>query len=148
MLVQARSRSIQQSGGLKVWHGLSADEQHELEEKVYCDICIELGNQPFNALTEDEKEVIDFFVWAGCGMHKEMNLVKGGTVSMAQYWSEKGLQGPIKLMNKDNTAAAQLGTSAAKERTEEVSQGVQSSSPAWLDLFSTIRTTRRGSMTA
>ena len=46
-------------------------------------------------------------------MRKEMNSVRGNTVMMA-YWSEEGLTGPIKLMNKDNTAVAAAGTLWAK----------------------------------
>ena len=42
---------------------------------------------------------------------------------MMAYWEKEGLQGPVKLMNKDNAAAASGGSSAAKTRAGDVSQG-------------------------
>lgn len=37
------------------------------------------------------------------------------------FWFSNGLEGPVPLMNKDNTAAAAVGNDAAKKRAEEVS---------------------------
>ena len=55
-------------------------------------------------------------------MHKEINLVKGGNTAMMAYWSEEGLTGPIKLINRDNAAAAAAETSQAKDQENDVSQ--------------------------
>jgi len=54
-------------------------------------------------------------------MHKELNSCKGGNSSMMAWWAEAGLEGPVKLMNRDNTAAAAEGSSAARKRAIDVS---------------------------
>ena len=56
-------------------------------------------------------------------MHKEMNSVKGGACTMAEFWEKSGHDGPIKLMNKDNAAAANAGPSAACDHALGVSTG-------------------------
>jgi hypothetical protein len=55
-------------------------------------------------------------------MHKELNSVKGGNVKMMAWWGENKIAGPVKLMNRDNAAAATAGGSAGMRATE-VSQG-------------------------
>lgn len=55
-------------------------------------------------------------------MHKEMNSVKGGNAALVAWWVEAGLLGPMKLMNKDNVAAAAAGPSQACNRAEDVLQ--------------------------
>lgn len=122
LLLTMRNKVIQEAGGSEVWNGLSEVEQSKLNERVYRELCIQLGHEDFGRLSSTEKEVIDFFVWAGCCMHKDLNAVKGGATQMAKYWAETGLTGPMKLMNKDNAAASTMGSSAAKKRAEEVSQ--------------------------
>jgi len=54
-------------------------------------------------------------------MHKELNSCKGGNSSMMAWWAEAGLEGPVKLMNRDNTAAAAEGSLAAQKRAIDVS---------------------------
>jgi hypothetical protein len=54
-------------------------------------------------------------------MHKEMSSAKGGNSCMMAMWSKAGLNGPIKLMNRDNAAAAAGGSSSAKVHAAEVS---------------------------
>lgn len=55
-------------------------------------------------------------------MHKEMNTIKWGNTYLKIYWIDIGADGPMKLMNRDNAAAAALGGQAAADRAEEVSQ--------------------------
>lgn len=56
-------------------------------------------------------------------MHKEMNSVKGGVCTKAEFWVKSRLDGPIKLMNKDNVAAANADPSAACDHALQVSIG-------------------------
>ncbi|KAG2031188.1 hypothetical protein BDR03DRAFT_936433 [Suillus americanus] len=67
--------------------------------------------EQFDSLPQSKKDDIDFFVWAGCCMHKELNTAKGGN-------SRSGL-----LMNKDNIAASSAGSSTAKQRAIQVLTG-------------------------
>ncbi|KAF8233804.1 hypothetical protein L208DRAFT_1265063, partial [Tricholoma matsutake] len=57
------------------------------------------GEKAWESLTAEEQPEVQFFIWSGCCMHKEMNSVKGGAQVMAEYWKVAGLVGPIKLMN-------------------------------------------------
>ncbi len=58
-------------------------------------------------------------------MHKEMNAFKGGCTHMSRWWEENGISGPIKMYNRDNAAAADLGagTTAAKRAEEHTRVG-------------------------
>ncbi|KAF9218272.1 hypothetical protein BS17DRAFT_672809, partial [Gyrodon lividus] len=82
-----------------------------------------LGQEHFAGLLAQEKLTVNFFVWAGCCMHKELNVVKGGNVCMQAWWGDNNIEGPILLMNCDN-AAATLGDpdSASASCTIKVSQ--------------------------
>jgi hypothetical protein len=62
------------------------------------------------------RESVDFFVWAGCCMHKDLNAVKGGNTCMQAWWGHNGVDGLVLLMNHDNTAAASGGPSTAQAR--------------------------------
>jgi hypothetical protein len=79
-----------------------------------------LGQAQYEALSDSERHVVDLFIHAGCCMHKEINSCKGGNSSMTAWWADAGIQGPIKLMNNDNTAAAAVGSSAACKRALDV----------------------------
>jgi hypothetical protein len=81
-----------------------------------------LGEDWFNALTPVEQRYASLFIWGGCCMHKEMNSVKGGNAQMIAWWLENNLEGPMKLYNRDNSAAAAISGDAARERASEVSQ--------------------------
>jgi hypothetical protein len=50
-----------------------------------------------------------------------MNSIKGDTWMML-FWADAGLVRPIKLMNQDNAAAAEMGGDAAKARASSMSQ--------------------------
>ncbi|KIJ63694.1 hypothetical protein HYDPIDRAFT_168196 [Hydnomerulius pinastri MD-312] len=62
-----------------------------------------------------------FFVWVGCCMHKELNAVKGGDKCMTAWWDKNGIDGPLLLMNQDNTAAASGGSSDARSHAIQIS---------------------------
>ena len=64
-----------------------------------------LGEQAYQALSDDKKWLADLFIWSGCGMHKDLNAVKGGCTRMATVWLMNGVELPISLLNKDKSAA-------------------------------------------
>ncbi|KAJ7176165.1 hypothetical protein C8R43DRAFT_872843, partial [Mycena crocata] len=67
----------------------------------------------------------DLFIWGGCCMHKNLNVFKGAVLAMQQFWIDKGLPGPLKMFNRDNSAAFTLGegTSAATRAEERTCGG-------------------------
>jgi hypothetical protein len=122
VLTKANEKKIADAGGPNVWDMLSADEQATQNAETYRSVCIDLGEQAFAKLTAEEQREVDFLVWAGCCMHKEMNSVKGGNAAMAAWWEEAGLWGPMKLMNKANAAAAATGAGRARDQAVDASQ--------------------------
>ncbi|KAG1846434.1 hypothetical protein F4604DRAFT_1884162 [Suillus subluteus] len=91
--------------------------------EVVCQLRMTLGEEQFTSLSSAEKEAVDFFVWAGCCMHKELNAAKGGNTRMRAWWEQNSVDGPVLLMNKDNVAVASGGSSAAKDQAVQVSTG-------------------------
>ena len=111
------------AGGPAAWDVLPPEERQVLANAAIRELRIAVGELVFSQLSEAEKGAVDFFVWAGCCMHKELNAVKGGNTRMRAWWEENKVTGPVLLMNKDNSAAAAGGASSAKERAISVSIG-------------------------
>ena len=122
MVQQANEKKICDVGGASAWDVLSATEQKEINSKTHHNLCIELGKKAFAGLSVEEWQGIDFLIWTGCCMHKEINSVKGGYAAMAAWWLEMDLPGPIKLMNKANAAAANAGPGPAQDQAVDASQ--------------------------
>ena len=84
--IQAREQMIKASGGLNKWDQLSetakADQLAGMMEKLV----IKLGKESFNALKDNEKQVLKLFIWVGCGCHKDLNTVRGGNDVMMKWW--------------------------------------------------------------
>ncbi|KDQ50350.1 hypothetical protein JAAARDRAFT_200032 [Jaapia argillacea MUCL 33604] len=123
-LFRESERNIKSIGGIERWEALPEEERIKQNKETYKRTCQELGEESFAKLTDTERKTLETFVWGGCCMHKAMNATKGGYQKMSLAWGVANLDGPVKLMNKDNAAAAAKGgETAAKERAEEVSQG-------------------------
>ncbi|KAH7922726.1 hypothetical protein BV22DRAFT_1016713 [Leucogyrophana mollusca] len=122
MIWEITNTVIETAGGLEKWDTLSADEREFRLQEARRELHVKIGQEHFASLSEDEKNVVDFFVWAGCCMHKELNAFKGGASRMSAWWRENGIEGPVILMNRDNAAAASGGSSEAKSHAVQVSQ--------------------------
>ncbi|KDQ06229.1 hypothetical protein BOTBODRAFT_121805 [Botryobasidium botryosum FD-172 SS1] len=114
-------RNLQEAGGQAAWDAPEEKEQREFA--AYRRACARIGQDRIDAMTPAERKYIALFLWGGCSMHKEMNSVKGGSAAMAAYWKEKGLVGPLKLVNKDNRSAAASGSQATQDTIIEEAQG-------------------------
>ncbi len=116
--------AIIDAGGIETWEGLSQDQRKIRHDEAFRRFAFELREAEFAILDDSQKKDIDLLIWAGCCMHKKMNAFKGGCTHMSRWWEENGISGPIKMYNRDNAAAADLGagTTAAK-RAEEHTQG-------------------------
>ncbi|KZV79515.1 hypothetical protein EXIGLDRAFT_782180 [Exidia glandulosa HHB12029] len=112
---------IECAGGYDSWVALDTAEQEKRFSEAMDTVAYRIGLDCFNALPPWQRESIDLWVWTGCCMHKEMNIVVAGTGRMAEYWPSVGLEGPIIQPNKDNAAAIALGESAAQERALAIS---------------------------
>jgi hypothetical protein len=113
LLLEVGQHMVEHTGGLDIWNLLSKEDQEARHQESYQDLCQDVGCKQFEALFNEQKRSVDLFMWAGCCMHKELNSVKGGNIQMIAWWGENCIQGPIKLMNWNNTAAASAGGTAA-----------------------------------
>ncbi|KAF9233214.1 hypothetical protein BU15DRAFT_54211 [Melanogaster broomeanus] len=128
LLWQVMDGAVGGAGGPEGWDALPAEVRKSRTEDALRQLHIQLGKERFASLSDEEKDAVDFFVWAGCCMHKELNAVKGGNARMQAWWGVNGMEGPILLMNRDNVAAVAslVGdpdlASLAASRTVKVSQ--------------------------
>ncbi|KAG1722699.1 hypothetical protein EDB19DRAFT_1834886 [Suillus lakei] len=123
LLSEMMENVIETVGGYQRWDLLSPDKRQLHSSKAIRQLCMTFGEKEFASLSSAEKEAMDFFVWAGCCMHKELNAAKGGNTRMRAWWEQNGVDGPVLLMNKDNAAAASAGSSVAKDQAVQVSTG-------------------------
>lgn len=123
VLLEANQFKIDEAGGKEAWEALSDDAKAKLNTETYDKFRRNLGDKAFDALSDAGKREVNFLVWSGCCMHKEMNATKGGNVEMQAYWISADAEPPKLLKNKDNDAAARLGGAAARQRANNVSQG-------------------------
>ena len=92
------------AGGSAGWDALPIERKKVLGDEALRQLRINIGELAFVQLLDVERSAIDFFVWAGCCMHKELNAMKGGNARMQAWWGSNGIEGPVLLMNKDNAA--------------------------------------------
>ncbi|KAG1805530.1 uncharacterized protein BJ212DRAFT_1303991 [Suillus subaureus] len=105
------------------WDLLSPDEWQLHSNKAIHQLHMTFGEKEFASLSSAKKEAMDLFMWAGYCMHKELNVAKGGNTRMQAWWEQNSVDGPVLLMNKDNVAAASVGSSVAKDQAVQVSTG-------------------------
>ena len=108
MVTEENEMMMRNVGGLEGWSRLIPKVQGDLAEGVLRQCRIRLGEQVYQALAEEDRRLTDLFIWSGCGMHKDLNAVKGGYKRMATVWSKPGALPPINLFNKEKAAAARL----------------------------------------
>ncbi|KAI0323924.1 hypothetical protein GY45DRAFT_1213602, partial [Cubamyces sp. BRFM 1775] len=123
ILAEEVAAAVESAGGADAWAALTPEEIDTANLEIRRSIIRRLGEDAYGALPEQERQLADLLVHAGCCMHKELNAVKGGNARMMKFWSLAGLQPPVLLMNRDNDAAARAGTSAAAARATEKSCG-------------------------
>jgi hypothetical protein len=85
------------------WSSLPDDEQARLVSEAWRTVCLPFGEDAYNDLSAEEQAEIDFFVWAGCCMHKGLNAAKGGFDAMTKAWNSiSNAVYPVKMVTKDN----------------------------------------------
>ncbi len=126
LLMAMKEARIDELGGVEIWDKLSLEERLQYDKEMMLSLTQELGAQEYGKLTDLEKWKFDLFLWGGCCMHKDLNMVKGRDKGIGEFWKSKGLMLPILLANKDNAAvlaSASIGgeCTAAEICAEKVS---------------------------
>lgn len=68
----------------------------------------------YQQLPPEEKEDVDFWVYTGCVMHKDLNAAKGGAERMAKSWEKKNRVPPVSLLSKAQETAAESSSASKK----------------------------------
>ncbi|KAJ3964373.1 hypothetical protein EV361DRAFT_874054 [Lentinula raphanica] len=110
--IELSSQAVEAAGGITAWDALSDEEKTQRNIELTADVIQHFGQQDFEKLTPEQRAEVDFCIWCGCAMHKDLNAHKGAMAKAAMYWDEKGKTPPIFLPNKDNEAASRLGNDA------------------------------------
>ena len=106
------------------YNALSPDRCDELLKESWSWICQHLGKEAINAMSPEEQHFMALFIWGQCCMHKEMNSVKGGNVTLMAFWEVHGLTPPMKLYNKDNALALRSSdTNTVQQAADNSTQG-------------------------
>ena len=95
---------VSKSGGTGAWNALPLETQRAHLARMSEDLVIDLGKDVYEMMSDKEKRHLTYFVWAGCGCHKDLNSVWGGYIAMSKWWEEHKQTPPILLANCDNAA--------------------------------------------
>ncbi|OCB84856.1 hypothetical protein A7U60_g8077 [Sanghuangporus baumii] len=94
-------------GGLSVWESMNIEAQKEKELSMMNELTESLAHRTLGTLPKDKRRRLKMFVWTGCGMHKDLNAVKGGEAAMREEWKTHDIS-PVLFANKDNAAILEL----------------------------------------
>lgn len=72
---KARDDMIDEAGGQDAWEALSEADQAIQHAIMLKKTLISLGEEKYAKMSEEEQCELDFFVWTGCGCHKNLNSV-------------------------------------------------------------------------
>jgi hypothetical protein len=122
----AKAEMIEAAGGLSAWSKLPQNERTLQSAIMVKKALISLGECKYSLLSEEEQRIVDFFIWVGCGCHKNSNTVSGGDSARTIWWEETGTTGPVLLANKDNTAV--LNTAQASDENNEAIEHTRNAS--------------------
>ena len=106
---------MREIGGAARWVELPDGERLRLAKNLIRDAEICLGERALERLPEELREEMGCY-WSGCGMHKDLNAVKGGVDRMSKWWEEAGKTPPIALMNKFKAGDGSNGVAGRSER--------------------------------
>ncbi|OSC96596.1 hypothetical protein PYCCODRAFT_1378837 [Trametes coccinea BRFM310] len=118
IVAEETTAAIEREGGTVAWDQLSAEDLERRNTEIARAVILRVGEDAYEELPGDERDLADLFIHAGCCMHKELNTVKGGYAKLERFWKDSGLDGPVLLMNRDNDSAARIGGDAGRNATE------------------------------
>ncbi|KAH7881588.1 uncharacterized protein C8R40DRAFT_1031508 [Lentinula edodes] len=112
--------AVEAASGLSAWDALSDADCAVRSSEITKAVILQIGEDDFNKLTPGQQAEVDFCVWCGCTMHKDLNAHKGGIAKAITYWEVNHKMPPCSLPNKDNEAAACLGNNVEKARVAKM----------------------------
>lgn len=118
---KANKTMVKRAGGKKKWEALSEEIKSIKRAGMREEVLSELGREELEELPEERRRLLQLFIWAGCGCHKDLNTVRGGYMAMSQWWKDNDVDGPILLANRDNDPVLQ-------EREENMDLGEEPTS--------------------
>jgi hypothetical protein len=96
-----KGKELMEKIGAERYRALSFDGQLEFARALVREAQICLGERVYQRLSPEEKRFVDYWVWSGCAMHKDLNAMKGGVEKMLKKWAEfKEKVAPVALMSK------------------------------------------------
>ncbi|KAL1678348.1 hypothetical protein EV122DRAFT_278277 [Schizophyllum commune] len=119
---QIAALSVEQAGGELAWAALPVAEQDEIMNNVESTLLVRLGGAVYEMMPVSEQKQLRRFLWSGCCMHKDLNIVKHADRAMSSYWTSKGLDGPVILPNKDNSAVLAARDEASGDAPTELEE--------------------------
>lgn len=131
LLDEKSDEMVENADGKERWVSLPPTERLRQEREMIREVQIALGERAYQRLLPEEQKEVDFWVYTGCTMHKDMNAAKGGAERMAKSWEEKKKTPPIRLLSKAQAIAAESGHSPilspkkGKGRRQPESSGVK-----------------------
>jgi hypothetical protein len=99
---KAEKEMIKNAGGKKKWDKLAESARSTKKAGMMENILSDLGKKELEKLPEDKRRILQLFIWAGCGCHKDLNTIRAGYMAMSEWWKGEGLEGPVLLANRDN----------------------------------------------
>ncbi|KAJ3860301.1 hypothetical protein EV359DRAFT_85470 [Lentinula novae-zelandiae] len=112
--------AVEAASGLSAWDALSDADHAVRSSEITKAVILQIGEDNFNKLTPGQQAEVDFCVWCGCAMHKDLNAHKGGIAKAITYWEVNHKMPPCSLPNKDNEAAACLGNDVEKAQVAKM----------------------------
>lgn len=70
-------QAVEKAGGPTKWDAMSDADRSRIYAESRTQLIRDIGQADFDALSREEKDDVDLFLWAGCAMHKDMNTFKG-----------------------------------------------------------------------
>jgi hypothetical protein len=114
LLDEKSEEMVEKAGGMECWVSLPPVERLRQKKEAVREVRIALGEQAYQQLSPEEQKDVDFWVYTGCTMHKDLNATKGGAERMARSWEKKKRTPPIELLSKARATAAEPGPSPKK----------------------------------
>ena len=110
-------------GGWEGWEKLSQEDQRQFLGRLVEDTHCHFGELDLAKLPEPERRIELLFALSWCAMHKELNTFKAGAVYLARFWRENGLDGPVKLLSREQEELAATGGSEEGDGADQAAGG-------------------------
>ncbi|TFK16613.1 hypothetical protein FA15DRAFT_606812 [Coprinopsis marcescibilis] len=103
VFIKAREALIKKVGGKGRWDLLTPGQQAERNATMVHGIILDLGKESLELMSDGERRIMELFIWAGCGCHKDLNTVKAFYKGVQDYYADNpDIPKPILLANRDN----------------------------------------------